>query len=195
MECNSVAQLRQRELPFYVYVLLVTAKSRPEELVEGLEAGADDVVTKPLDRPGLVARLRAAHELSRWNIICATWLASDPLTGAMNRRTFLRVPDGGMGPSRSLPAGPLVRHDRPRLLQENQRYVYGHAAGDAMLQAVARLLQDSVRVSDMRGPLWRRRILRDVAPDHGRRSRPVGQPRAAGRGQPACPVRRACIER
>ncbi len=66
-------ELRQRGLPFYVYVLLVTAKSRSEELVEGLEAGADDFITKPIDPAGLIARLRAARVRSRWNTTCARW--------------------------------------------------------------------------------------------------------------------------
>ena len=42
----------------YVSILMLTAMARPEHIVEGLEAGADDYVTKPFDTPVLMARVR-----------------------------------------------------------------------------------------------------------------------------------------
>jgi DNA-binding response OmpR family regulator len=41
----------------YVYVILLTAKSQKEDVVEGMEAGADDFVAKPFDRDELRVRL------------------------------------------------------------------------------------------------------------------------------------------
>ena len=40
-------------------IIMLTAKTQPEDVVRGLEAGADDYVTKPFDRPVLLARVRA----------------------------------------------------------------------------------------------------------------------------------------
>lgn len=54
---SVLRQLRQsaRQLP----VLLLTARDALEQRVEGLQAGADDYVTKPFDLPELLARLQA----------------------------------------------------------------------------------------------------------------------------------------
>ena len=42
-----------------VRILMLTAKSQNEDVVRGLEAGADDYVTKPFDRKVLLARVHA----------------------------------------------------------------------------------------------------------------------------------------
>ena len=49
--------------PGYVYAILLTAKSQKEDLVEGMEAGADDFLTKPFDRDELRVRLRAGERI------------------------------------------------------------------------------------------------------------------------------------
>jgi adenylate cyclase len=71
------ADNRYRHIP----VILVTAKSDPRDVVEGLDAGGDDYLTKPIDRAALLARVRSmlriktlhdtvqdqAQQLSEWN--------------------------------------------------------------------------------------------------------------------------------
>jgi DNA-binding response OmpR family regulator len=49
----------------YVYVILLTGRSQKEDLVEGMEAGADDFVTKPFDRDELRVRLREGERIIR----------------------------------------------------------------------------------------------------------------------------------
>jgi two-component system NtrC family sensor kinase len=51
--------------PLYVYTILITAKSKKEDLVEAMDAGADDFVTKPFDRDELRVRLRAGERIVR----------------------------------------------------------------------------------------------------------------------------------
>src|ERR671912_697621 len=51
--------------PGYVYTILLTARSQKEDLVEGMEAGADDFLTKPFDRDELRVRLRAGERIIR----------------------------------------------------------------------------------------------------------------------------------
>ena len=47
------------------YVILLTSRARKEDLVEGMEAGADDFVTKPFDRDELRVRLREGERIIR----------------------------------------------------------------------------------------------------------------------------------
>ncbi|MGI5820324.1 MAG: ATP-binding protein [Armatimonadota bacterium] len=50
-------RLRASPEPRMIYVIMVTTNARPQDIVEGLEAGADDYVTKPFDPPELRARV------------------------------------------------------------------------------------------------------------------------------------------
>jgi len=54
-----VRRIREANTPHYVYIVMLTGKSEKEDVVEGIEAGADDFVTKPFDRSELRARLNA----------------------------------------------------------------------------------------------------------------------------------------
>ena len=47
----------------YVYLILLTAKSETEDTVAGMEAGADDFLSKPFDRNELRVRLRAGERV------------------------------------------------------------------------------------------------------------------------------------
>ena len=58
--CRS---LRQRKGRAYIYTILLTARGQKEDVVEGLEAGADDYITKPFDPYELRARLRAGRRI------------------------------------------------------------------------------------------------------------------------------------
>jgi DNA-binding response OmpR family regulator len=58
-----VRRIRNHQRPGYAYIILVTEKSQKEDVVAGMEAGADDFVTKPFDRDELHARLRAGERI------------------------------------------------------------------------------------------------------------------------------------
>ncbi|MEL6820547.1 MAG: SpoIIE family protein phosphatase [Calditrichota bacterium] len=58
-----VKEIRQHERPDYVYVILLTAKSDKEDLVLGMNAGADDFISKPFDRDELRVRISAGKRV------------------------------------------------------------------------------------------------------------------------------------
>jgi DNA-binding response OmpR family regulator len=55
--------IREREKSPYQYILLVTAKDDKQDLIRGLEAGADDYLPKPFDKNELRARMRTGGRI------------------------------------------------------------------------------------------------------------------------------------
>jgi DNA-binding response OmpR family regulator len=55
-----------REAQHYTPVLMLTARSRPEEVLEGIEAGADDYLAKPFDLNILLVRLKSLLRRTAW---------------------------------------------------------------------------------------------------------------------------------
>ena len=60
---DLIRRIRQAERSFHVYIILLTGRSQKEDVVEGMEAGADDFVTKPFDRDELRVRLRVGERV------------------------------------------------------------------------------------------------------------------------------------
>ncbi|MBI9075192.1 MAG: SpoIIE family protein phosphatase [Desulfatibacillum sp.] len=56
-------RIRKSSLASYTYLILLTAKSRKTELMEGLESGADDFISKPFNAGELKARIKAAERI------------------------------------------------------------------------------------------------------------------------------------
>jgi DNA-binding response OmpR family regulator len=57
---------RLRETQHYTPVLMLTARSRPEDVLEGIEAGADDYLAKPFDLNILLVRLKSLLRRTAW---------------------------------------------------------------------------------------------------------------------------------
>jgi len=56
----------QPDLDAYVYIIILTAKQQRQDLVKGLEAGADDYIRKPFSRDELILRVNAGKRVLQW---------------------------------------------------------------------------------------------------------------------------------
>jgi len=141
----------------YVYILLLTARTDSQDLVEGMDAGADDYLTKPFNAHELRVRLRAGRrildlqeELLQAREALREQATHDSLTGLLNRAAILETLHTELSRSRreSQPVALLmVDLDRFKLVNDT----YGHLAGDAVLREAARRMMSAVRRYDAVG--------------------------------------------
>jgi two-component system cell cycle response regulator len=139
-------KVRQREQEPYIYLLLLTTMGRKENLIEGLEAGADDYLTKPFNPHELQVRLRAGNrivtlqtELIKARESLRIQATHDPLTGVWNRRAILEMLGNELARSRreGTPVAIAIA-DLDHFKRIND--TYGHVAGDmALCEAVSRM--------------------------------------------------------
>jgi diguanylate cyclase (GGDEF)-like protein len=138
----------------YTYLLLLTSKSLREDLIEGMEAGADDYVTKPFDQHELKVRLRAGTriiDLQRELVAAREELreqaTKDFLTRVWNRSSILDIfqRELARGARENRSVG-LVLADLDHFKEVND--TYGHFAGDAVLREFARRMQSAIRPYD-----------------------------------------------
>ncbi|MFK4638053.1 GGDEF domain-containing response regulator [Paenarthrobacter histidinolovorans] len=134
----------------YTYVILVTSHGSRKDVLAGMEAGADDYVTKPLDPFSLHIRLLAAQritslhaDLARYRSALTEQARTDPLTKVHNRLKLSEdlgeLHDGSHGYC-------LAMVDVDNFKSYND--IYGHQAGDAALVAIADTLASQVRATD-----------------------------------------------
>jgi two-component system, cell cycle response regulator len=152
--CRNV---RQRAREPYTYLLLLTSKSLKEDLVEGMESGADDYLVKPFDQHELKVRLRAGRrivelqiELLRAREILREQATRDFLTGLWNRSSILEILERELirGERERRPVG-VVLADLDHFKQVND--THGHFAGDAVLREAARRMVSCCRPYDSIG--------------------------------------------
>jgi diguanylate cyclase (GGDEF)-like protein len=149
--------LRKREVEPYVYVLLLTAKSDKKEIAQGLEAGADDYLTKPFDQSELKARLRTGQRIVTLQSELITARESfrlqathDQLTGLLNRRAILEALEREFSRAqREETPLALIMADLDYFKDINDSY--GHAVGDQVLREAAHRMQSAIRPYDAIG--------------------------------------------
>jgi two-component system, cell cycle response regulator len=152
--CLEVRSHRERP---YSYIALLTSKGAKEDLVAGLEAGADDYLTKPCYPEELKARLRSGERVLR---------LEDRLVEAREEMRFKATHDG----LTSLwNRGAIVAHlnnEFHRAQREHAKIslllcdvdhfkkindVYGHLSGDTVLREIALRLASAIRPGDAVG--------------------------------------------
>lgn len=150
-------------LPF-IPVIMQTALDSTASMVQGLDAGADDYVSKPVNTQELDARVKSLlriqslqsalaqreRELSAANAQLRIMSSTDALTGVANRRSLEeRLHEMWEHSQRLHEPLSLVMCDIDHFKRVNDDY--GHQVGDTVLQQFAKLLQDEAREIDRVG--------------------------------------------
>ena len=141
----------------YVYLVLLTGKNNQEDLIAGLDAGADDYLTKPFHLGELEARLRAGkrivdlqNELIAARETLRIQAMQDSLTQILNHRAILDALLSEINRShREYQSLSLIMADLDGFKKVNDSY--GHVMGDQVLIEVARRMRNCLRSYDAIG--------------------------------------------
>ncbi len=152
-----IRRIRAVSAPAYTYIIMLTAKESKGDVIYGLEAGADDYLTKPFNTGELRARVKIGERIlnleNRLNQTLQQMeeLATlDSLTGLLNRRALYTHAEAELSRSRRdrNPVS-LMMLDIDHFKQVNDRH--GHLVGDKALRLVADTLKLNKRPYDWAG--------------------------------------------
>jgi len=163
MDGITVCQhVRQNPSATPVYIILLTANTSKALIVTGLEAGADDYVTKPFDTDELHARVKVGMRMVELQLSLAQRVAeleqaqdslrnlslTDDLTGLYNRRGFFTLAEQHLSNARRAKRqASLIYIDMDGLKHLND--THGHEVGSMALREVADILRETFRSSDL----------------------------------------------
>ncbi|TBW35953.1 diguanylate cyclase [Siculibacillus lacustris] len=122
-----------------IYVVAMSSSHDRDRLIEALDSGADDFITKPPIATELYARLRAAERMTHAQRELIRLATIDPLTDLPNRREFFER--AGAACHRADGSEPLsmVMFDIDHFKAVND--TWGHDSGDVVLRVVAAALR------------------------------------------------------
>jgi diguanylate cyclase (GGDEF)-like protein len=149
-------RVRERPSP-YVYLVLLTARGRHEDMIYGLDSGADDFLTKPLNPAELQARLSSGARIveSESRLLAAqealrAEATRDHLTGLWNRRmVFGQLGREVRRANHERRTLAVVMADLDHFKSINDSH--GHTAGDAVLKEAAQRMRSALRDYDFIG--------------------------------------------
>jgi two-component system chemotaxis response regulator CheY len=150
-------QIRADKTRPYTYLILMTSNTEKANVVKGLQAGADDYLTKPFDPGEMLARIGVGRriidlnrEVALKNLRLEEAAQTDPLTGLPNRRA---IEDWAARQLRGAARHGywvwVVLGDIDCFKAVNDSF--GHDAGDIVLKTFADVLKKNTRASDICG--------------------------------------------
>lgn len=152
-----IKELRAVQHDVYTYVLLLTAKGEKSDILQGLDAGADDYLTKPFDAQQLRARLRVGQRILE---------LQQRLLGALETSEFRASHDFLTGLYNRAAVMELLRRELARCEREHTSVAvliidadhfkrindsYGHLIGDEVLKQLSLRIKSALRSYDLLG--------------------------------------------
>tara|TARA_R110002167_G_scaffold118053_3_gene294339 strand:+ start:913 stop:1803 length:891 start_codon:yes stop_codon:yes gene_type:complete len=142
--------IRKREDGQFFYILMLTGKEGNEAIIEAMEAGADDFLSKPFDHRVLKVRIAAGSRIVRLEQTLNQLASRDALTQCWNRRMIDELFTNSIAEStRKRSAFSIMVLDIDHFKAVND--TYGHAAGDVALKHVVSILNTNLREYDQVG--------------------------------------------
>lgn len=143
-------RLRADERTRHIHLILITARTNSDALIQALDAGADDFIYKPFDKASMWARLRAATRILTMRRDLLRLAQLDPLTGAFNRRAFTdrANQERQAAVAQNLPIS-LLAADIDHFKKVND--TYGHASGDEALRRFVSVCQGTMMHNEVLG--------------------------------------------
>lgn len=143
-------KLRESDKANHTHIIMLTGRRGTDDMVTGLDSGADDFVAKPVHIDELDARIRAAQRAIERLEQLHVQANVDQLTGVLNRgaiRDVLRRALEHSGRERSSVSVVLCDVDRFKSVND----AYGHPVGDSVLCEFAKRVGAGVRPYDVLG--------------------------------------------
>jgi len=148
--CYTI-RIKNPEVP----IILLTAKGEKEDFVTGINAGANDYITKPFETEVLLAKIKSLirikelqDELKRTNKLLENLATTDGLTGVYNHRFFYqKLNEEYERAKRYNSSLSLVMLDLDFFKKINDKY--GHVVGDSVLSEMAKIVMSIIRKNDI----------------------------------------------
>ena len=146
--CRIIRE-RQKEHA-YIYIIMLTGKQKQEDVITGLDAGADDFLVKPFDYEELRMRMRVGQRILQLQDQLTEKAYYDQLTAIYNRMAILDILKREFSRSkRSNQPLSIIMVDLDHFKNVND--TYGHLGGDAVLKGAASCMKDAIRTYDSIG--------------------------------------------